>query len=182
MSRSILIVTPYFAPQTHAAVFRAYKLAKYLPRFGWKPYVLTVDTNYLYNNDPELLESAAIRCPCDYRSLYRTHLAWDQDGAGWEGSVILRVEIPRDVRRSRSPRSNLTRAGSSYEGIQASLEVLASIAGSILDVVRSRSPDRAELDPPSADTDRLHDMSALYVPQGRPGTPEARLPLGRRFS
>lgn len=56
MNRSVLIVTPYFAPQTHAAVFRAYKLAKYLPRFGWKPYVLTVDRNYLYNEDPALLD------------------------------------------------------------------------------------------------------------------------------
>jgi glycosyltransferase involved in cell wall biosynthesis len=56
MNRSVLIVTPYFAPQSHAAVFRAHKLAKYLPRFGWKPYVLTVDTNYLYNEDPGLLE------------------------------------------------------------------------------------------------------------------------------
>lgn len=53
--RSVLIVTPYFAPQTHAAVFRAHKLAKYLPAHGWKPYVLTVDTNYLYNEDPGLL-------------------------------------------------------------------------------------------------------------------------------
>ncbi|WZP01015.1 glycosyltransferase [Isosphaeraceae bacterium EP7] len=56
MNRSILIVTPFFAPQSHAAVFRAYKLAKYLPQFGWKPYVLTVDRNYLYNEDPTLLE------------------------------------------------------------------------------------------------------------------------------
>ena len=56
MNRSILIVTPFFAPQTHAAVFRAYKLAKYLPRFGWKPYVLTVDRNYLYNENPALLD------------------------------------------------------------------------------------------------------------------------------
>ena len=55
MNRSILIVTPYFAPQSHAAVFRAYKLAKLLPRFGWKPFVLTVDTNYLYNEDQTLL-------------------------------------------------------------------------------------------------------------------------------
>ena len=46
MNRSVLIVTPFFAPQNHAAVFRAYKLAKYLPQFGWKPVVLTVDTQY----------------------------------------------------------------------------------------------------------------------------------------
>ena len=52
--RKVLLVTPYFAPQSHAAVFRVHKLAKYLPQFGWKPYVLTTDTNYLYNEDPDL--------------------------------------------------------------------------------------------------------------------------------
>jgi len=51
MNKRVLIVTPFFAPQSHAAVFRAHKLAKYLPRFGWTPVVLTVDTNYLYNED-----------------------------------------------------------------------------------------------------------------------------------
>jgi glycosyltransferase involved in cell wall biosynthesis len=55
MNRSVLIVTPFFAPQNHSAMFRAYKLAKYLPRFGWKPIVLTVDTQYLYNEDPSLI-------------------------------------------------------------------------------------------------------------------------------
>jgi glycosyltransferase involved in cell wall biosynthesis len=55
MSRSVLIVTPFFAPQNHAAVFRAYKLAKYLPQFDWKPIVLTVDTQYEFNEDPTLL-------------------------------------------------------------------------------------------------------------------------------
>ena len=57
MNKSVLIVTPYFAPQSHAAVFRAYKLAKLLPRFGWTPYVVTTDTNYLYNEDHGLLEA-----------------------------------------------------------------------------------------------------------------------------
>ena len=55
MKRSVLIVTPFFAPQNHAAVFRAYKLAKYLPQFGWKPIVLTVDTQYEFNEDNALL-------------------------------------------------------------------------------------------------------------------------------
>lgn len=55
MDRSVLIVTPFFAPQSHAAVFRAYKLARYLPRLGWKPFVLTTDVNYNYNEDPSLL-------------------------------------------------------------------------------------------------------------------------------
>jgi glycosyltransferase involved in cell wall biosynthesis len=55
MTRSVLIVTPFFAPQNHSAVFRAYKLAKYLPRFGWKPIVLTVQTQYQFSEDEQLL-------------------------------------------------------------------------------------------------------------------------------
>ena len=57
VKRSVLIVTPFFAPQSHAAMFRAHKLAKYLPAMGWKPYVLTVDTNYRFNEEPALLDS-----------------------------------------------------------------------------------------------------------------------------
>ncbi len=53
---NILIITPFFAPETHAAVFRAHKLVKYLKREGWNPIVLTVDTNYIYNEDPNLLD------------------------------------------------------------------------------------------------------------------------------
>jgi len=55
MNRSVLIVTPFFAPQNHSAVFRAYKLAKYLPQFGWIPTVLTVDTQYEFTEDDSLL-------------------------------------------------------------------------------------------------------------------------------
>jgi hypothetical protein len=51
----VLMMTPYFAPQTHAAMFRAHKLAKYLPRFGYRPVVVTTDVNYLYNEDQSLL-------------------------------------------------------------------------------------------------------------------------------
>ena len=57
MNRSILIITPFFAPQSHAAVFRAYKLAKYLPQYGWKVHVITTDTNYNYNEDAGLLDA-----------------------------------------------------------------------------------------------------------------------------
>ena len=51
----ILIVTPYFAPQTHAAMFRVHKLVKLLPEFGYQPIVVTTDINYLYNEDSSLL-------------------------------------------------------------------------------------------------------------------------------
>lgn len=55
-NRNILIITPFFAPETHAAVFRAHKLVKYLKKEGWNPIVLTVDINYVYNEDPNLLK------------------------------------------------------------------------------------------------------------------------------
>ena len=52
----ILIITPFFAPETHAAVFRAHKLAKYLYRYDWEVHVLTTDINYNYNEDIKLLK------------------------------------------------------------------------------------------------------------------------------
>ena len=52
----VLMLVPYFAPQTHAAMFRAHKLAKYLPEYGFRPVVVTTDINYLYNEDPRLLK------------------------------------------------------------------------------------------------------------------------------
>ncbi|WP_100644243.1 glycosyltransferase [Alteromonas facilis] len=54
-AKKVLLITPYFAPQTHAAMFRVYKLARYLPSLGYEVHVLTVDTNYLYNEDESLL-------------------------------------------------------------------------------------------------------------------------------
>ena len=51
----VLMLVPYFAPQSHAAMFRVHKLAKYLPDYGYRPVVVTTDTNYLYNEDPGLL-------------------------------------------------------------------------------------------------------------------------------
>jgi glycosyltransferase involved in cell wall biosynthesis len=55
--RPLLIVTPFFPPQAHAAVFRAYKIAKFLPEHGYRPIVVTVDTNYDYYETPDLLEA-----------------------------------------------------------------------------------------------------------------------------
>lgn len=36
-------------------MFRAFKLAKYLPAFGFRPIVITTDTNYVYLEDASLL-------------------------------------------------------------------------------------------------------------------------------
>jgi glycosyltransferase involved in cell wall biosynthesis len=69
MRRRVLIVTPFFAPQSHAAVFRAYKVAKYLHEHGWQVHVLTVDTNYSYNEDSTLLDALSASVTV-HRALY----------------------------------------------------------------------------------------------------------------
>ncbi|NQW63882.1 MAG: hypothetical protein HQ461_13705 [Deltaproteobacteria bacterium] len=51
----IIIVAAHFAPESHAAMFRAFKLAKYLPAFGFRPIVVTTDRNYVYLEDHSLL-------------------------------------------------------------------------------------------------------------------------------
>ncbi len=57
--KPVLIIAPFFAPQSHAAMFRVHKLVKYLPRYGYRPIVVTTDTNYLFNEDSELLKELA---------------------------------------------------------------------------------------------------------------------------
>ena len=74
MNKNILIITPFFPPQTHAAVFRAFKLVKYLKRTGWNPIVLTVNRNYLYLEDPDLLDEVQRRAYLSSQ-LYRTDIA-----------------------------------------------------------------------------------------------------------
>jgi glycosyltransferase involved in cell wall biosynthesis len=54
--KKVLIIAYYFPPLGMGGVQRASKFAKYLPSFGWKPFVLTVkDVEYLAK-DPSLLE------------------------------------------------------------------------------------------------------------------------------
>jgi glycosyltransferase involved in cell wall biosynthesis len=54
--KKVLIIAYYFPPLGMGGVQRATKFAKYLPLFGWKPFVLTVkDVEYLAK-DPSLLE------------------------------------------------------------------------------------------------------------------------------
>ena len=46
MSRTAIIVSPYFPPSTLAGVHRARHLAKHLPAAGWQPVVVAVDEAY----------------------------------------------------------------------------------------------------------------------------------------
>lgn len=42
----VLLVSYYFPPYANVSIVRTLKHCKYLPKFGWKPHVLTVDERY----------------------------------------------------------------------------------------------------------------------------------------
>jgi len=46
LPNKVLILTYYWPPSGGAGVQRWLKFAKYLPEFGWQPYILTVDPDY----------------------------------------------------------------------------------------------------------------------------------------
>lgn len=54
--RKVLLITYYFPPMGMGGVQRTSKFAKYLPGFGWTPFVLTVKDVHYWAKDPSLLE------------------------------------------------------------------------------------------------------------------------------
>ncbi len=56
--RKVLIIAYYFPPMGLSGVQRTAKFAKYLPKYGWKPTVLTVAPAGYYAFDDSLLEEA----------------------------------------------------------------------------------------------------------------------------
>ena len=54
----VLMVTYFFPPIASVGVFRTLKFAKYLPRFGWKPVILTVKNpdHSMVKSDPHYAE------------------------------------------------------------------------------------------------------------------------------
>ena len=54
--RKVLVIAYYFPPMGLSGVQRTAKFVKYLPKYGWKPTVLTVSPTGYYAVDPTLLE------------------------------------------------------------------------------------------------------------------------------
>ncbi len=54
--KRLLMITYYFPPLGMSGVLRPVKFAKYLPRFGWEPIILTVKDIAYYATDEELLK------------------------------------------------------------------------------------------------------------------------------
>ncbi len=67
--KKVFVVSFYFPPTSKIAAVRLGKLAKYLPQFGWEPFVLTADEDRGYSQDlPVELDEANI-CRTPYCSL-----------------------------------------------------------------------------------------------------------------
>jgi len=43
--KKVLIITTHFPPDRHVGGHRPVKFAKYFPKFGWQPVILTVPIN-----------------------------------------------------------------------------------------------------------------------------------------
>ena len=56
--RKVLIIAYYFPPMGLSGVQRTVKFAKFLPKYGWKPTVLTVEPTGYYAFDETLLKEA----------------------------------------------------------------------------------------------------------------------------
>jgi len=54
--KKVLVIAYHYPPLGGGGVFRTLKFTKYLPRFGFKPYVLTVKNAMYPTRDPTLLE------------------------------------------------------------------------------------------------------------------------------
>lgn len=58
--KNVLMVAYLFPPLGGSGALRPLKLAKYLPEFGWRPLILTVDNpDWYHARDPELLDELA---------------------------------------------------------------------------------------------------------------------------
>jgi glycosyltransferase involved in cell wall biosynthesis len=83
----ILLISYLFHPDLEVGAVRSVKFARYLPEFGWEPYVLTVDTRFIEQKDPKELD---FDCP-----IFRT-TKWPtpNDGYMWLKRKIGRTKPP----------------------------------------------------------------------------------------
>src|SRR5262245_13014671 len=54
--KRILLITYHFPPDSAVGALRPLKFAKYLPHYGWEPYILTVKPTYYESLDPSRLK------------------------------------------------------------------------------------------------------------------------------
>ena len=67
--KKVLIITYHFPPDAEVGGLRVQKFAKYLPLYGWEPFILSVDEKYYPLKDAE--RNHSINC-----EVFRTKVFW----------------------------------------------------------------------------------------------------------
>jgi len=105
--RRVLLLSYYFPPMGGTGVLRMLKVAKYLPRHGWIPTVLTVNKDNYHTRDETLLDDLPSECEMirtgslDPDRLYRllrgrkTSAFWDLESRGSRGLLSRLIRIVR---------------------------------------------------------------------------------------
>jgi glycosyltransferase involved in cell wall biosynthesis len=86
----ILLIAYHFHPDLEVGAVRSVKFARYLPEFGWEPYVLTIDTRFIPKTDEGKLD---LDC-----GIFRT-TKWPtiDDGYRWLKKRIKRQETSNSI-------------------------------------------------------------------------------------
>lgn len=85
-SKKVLIVAYHFPPDAAVGAIRPQKFVKYLPEFGWQPYVLTIRERFIEKSDPGRLkdvENVAIVRTDFWRTPLQLLLDWRDH---WRGA------------------------------------------------------------------------------------------------
>jgi len=96
--RKILIISYHFHPDTAVGAIRPAKFAKYLSKFGWQPYVLTIKEKYISSKEYERLREAD-NAPVFRTTVWPTVLEW---------VVRLRKGLSRVVRKNAHKKKGQT--------------------------------------------------------------------------
>ncbi|MBI4530113.1 MAG: glycosyltransferase [Candidatus Latescibacteria bacterium] len=90
--RRVLVIAYLFPPLGGAGVQRTVKFVKYLPSYGWEPFVLTVEMGTHITHDDSLLREI----PEDVR-VYRTKSFDPEDVGGWWRRVFRKNDHPKHM-------------------------------------------------------------------------------------
>lgn len=96
MTRSVLIVSPYFPPSALAGVHRARHLVKHLPSCGWHPKVVCVHERF-YEQPPDFMLRTLIPRDADVVSVNAIPLSWTRPLGLGEISLRAYVQLRKAV-------------------------------------------------------------------------------------
>lgn len=102
--KKILIIAYHFPPDAAVGALRPQKFVKYLPEFGWQPYVLTIKEKYIQKNDPTRLKDVQ-DVPVFRTTFFETPLRWF-------------VSLKKKVFKNKCAALNLTDSGAGKQQVE----------------------------------------------------------------